>query len=185
MMTPSAFSVQPFEAKRLQYASPRSFDDILQTFQEVVGTTDGAAVLQGTSESVRTREEYEKLVQSHVGESGFMLFFQLDYGRWLPLFGVQRRVMRLIFGNPLLAITMLQHDVTAGLFVPVEIVVVENESRDGAAVIYDLPSAQMKIENNPALLAAAQELDRKLQVVVSRVTGVEPSHEKSGSLSPA
>ena len=121
--------------------------------------------------------------KSHIGESGFLLFFQIDHGRWLPLFGVQRRAMRLIFGNPLVAITMMNYDVNAGLFAPVEMLVVENESGDGATVIYDLPSAQMKIENNPAMLAAAQELDRKVAALVSRVTGEEPAKEHIGSRS--
>jgi hypothetical protein len=40
-------------------------------------------------------------------------------------------------------------------------------------VIYDLPSSLMALERNPALLEAAQELDRKLQTLVSDVTGVE------------
>lgn len=180
-MAQNAFSVQPFEVQRMQCTSIRSYDEILQHFQDVVGTTGGAAVLQGASERVRTREEFEQLTQSHVGESGFMLFFQIDHGKWLPLFGVQRRAMRLIFGNPLVAITMMKYDVNAGLFAPVEMFVVENESKDGTTVIYDLPSAQMKIENNPAMLAAAQELDRKVAALVSRVTGVEPAKEHIGS----
>ena len=182
-MVQNAFSVQPFEGKRMQYPSTRSYDEILQHFQELVGTTGGAAVLQGASERVRTREEFEELTKSHVGESDFLLFFQIDHGRWLSLFGVQRRAMRLVFGNPLVAITMMNYDVNAGLFAPVEMLVVENESGDGATVIYDLPSAQMKIENNPAMLAAAQELDRKVAALVSRVTGVEPAKEHIGSRS--
>lgn len=180
-MSQNSFSIQPFEAKRVLYESTRSYDEILQNFQKLVGTTNHSAVLQGSSESVHTREDYEKVVRSQLGESDFMLFFSIDHGKWLKLLGVQRRVMRLIFGNPLIAITMMQHDVNAGLFAPVEMLVVENESKDSSTVIYDLPSAQMKIENNPTMLAAAQELDRKLQVLVSRVTDVEPSKQTKGS----
>ena len=36
-------------------------------------------------------------------------------------------MMRWIFGNPLIAITMIRHDLTAGLFAPVEILVTEAE----------------------------------------------------------
>jgi uncharacterized protein (DUF302 family) len=182
-MAQNSCSVQPFEGKRMQYTSTRSYDEILQHFHDLVGTTGGATVLQGASEDVRTREEFEHLTQSQVGESGFVLFFQIDHGRWLPLFGVQRRVMRLIFGNPLIAITMMKYDVKAGLFAPVEMLVVENESGDGATVIFDVPSAQMTIKNNPAMLAAAQELDRKVQSLVCQVTGVEPAKEHTGSRS--
>jgi uncharacterized protein (DUF302 family) len=180
-MSQNSFSIQPFEAKRVQYRSNRSYDEILQNFQNLVDTSDHSAVLQGFSEGVRTREDYEKVVQSQLGESDFMLFFSLDHSKWLKVFGVQQRVMRLIFGNPLVAITMMQPDVNAGLFAPVEILVVENTSKDGSTVIYDLPSAQMKIENNPAMLAAAQKLDDKVQILVSRVTGVEPSKQKTAS----
>ncbi len=111
MMRQNAFSIQPFEAKRIQYMSTRSYDEILQHFQNLVDTTDHTSVLQGASESVRTAEDYEQLIRSHVGESGFILFFSIDHGKWLKLLGVQQRVMRLIFGNPLVAITMMKHDV--------------------------------------------------------------------------
>lgn len=114
-MPQNSFSTQPCEAKRVQCESTRSYDEVLQTFQHLVDTTDHSAVVQGFSASVRTREDYEKVVRSQVGESDFMLFFSIDYG-WLKVFGIQRKVMRLIFGNPLIAITMMRHDLTAGLF---------------------------------------------------------------------
>ena len=34
-------------------------------------------------------------------------------------------------GNPLIAITMIRHDITAGLFAPVEILVTEKDERSG------------------------------------------------------
>ncbi len=173
-MPQNAFFIQPCEVKRVRFESTRSFDEVLQNVQKLVGTsTEHKEVIQGFSESVRSREDYEKVVQSQVGESGFMLFLEIDHGEWLPVFGIQRKVVRMILGNPLLAITMLRHDLTAGLFVPVEMLLMENESGDGSTVIYDLPSSLMAIERNPALKDAAQELDRKLQTLVSRVTGVE------------
>jgi hypothetical protein len=181
-MSQSSFSIQPFEAKRVQCESTRSFDEVLLSLQQLVGTTtEHTDVLQGFSERVRTREDYEKVVQSHLGESDFMPFFSLNHSNWLSFFGIQRKVMRLILGNPLIAITIMRHDVTSGLFVPVELLLVENESGNGSTVIYDLPSSLMKIERNSAMLEAAQELDRKLQILVSRVTGVEPSKRKIAS----
>ena len=169
-MPQGSFSIQPFEAKRVRCESTRSFDEVLLNLQKLVGTTEHMDVLQGLSES--NREHYEKVVQSQLGESGFMLFLSIDHGEWLPVFGIQRKVVRWIFGNPLIAITMLRHDITAGLFAPVELLLFENESGGGSTVVYDLPSSLMVIERNPALLAAAEVLDRKVQTLVSRVTGV-------------
>jgi len=60
-MSQNSFSIQPFEAKRVQCESTRSYDEVLQNFQQLVDTTDHSAVVQGFSESVRTREDYEKV----------------------------------------------------------------------------------------------------------------------------
>ena len=172
-MPQNSFSIQPFEAKRVRFNSTRSFDEVLLNLRKLVGTATPQKVNKQESGG-GTREQFEKAIQSQVGESGFMLFFEIDHGDWLPVFGIQRKVVRLILGNPLIAITMMRHDLTAGLFAPVEMLVVENESGDGSIVIYDVPSSLMRIENNPAMLEAAHALDSKLQTLVSRVTGVEP-----------
>lgn len=176
-MSQNSFSIRPFEAKRVRVESTRSFEEVLLNLRKVVGTT---TIPQGNSQeagSAPTREQFEHVIQSQVGESDFTLFFAIDHGQWLPLFGIQRKVVRWILGNPLIAITMIQHDITASLFAPVELLLVENESGNGSTVIYDLPSSLMVIEPNPALLAAARALDAKLEALVSRVTGVTMDHQ--------
>jgi hypothetical protein len=40
---------------------------------------------------------------------------------------VEHKALRVILGNPLIAITMLRHDLTAGLFAPVELLLLEEE----------------------------------------------------------
>jgi len=169
-MPQGSVSVKPFTAKRVQVESTRSFDEVFRDLQKLVGTTAHMDVVQGVSES--TREQYEKVIQSKLGESGFMPFLNIDHGEWLPIFGIKRKVVRWIFGNPLIAITMIQHDINASLFTPVELLLYENESGHGSTVVYDLPSSLIAIERNPPLLAAAEELDRKVQALVSRITGV-------------
>jgi len=171
-MPQNAFFIRPFEGKRVQCETTRSFDEVLLNLRKLVGTATPQKVNKQESGG-GTREQFEKAIQSQVGESDFMLFLEIDHGDWLPVFGIQRKVVRWILGNPLLAITMIRHDITAGLFVPVELLLFENESGDGSTVIYDLPSSLMVIERNPALRDAARVLDRKLQTLVSRVTGVE------------
>ena len=73
---------------------------------------------------------------------------------------------------PLIAITMMRHDLEVGLFAPVELLLVDSEGGDGSTVIYDLPSALMAIGGNPPLLEAARVLDVKLRELVTRATGV-------------
>ena len=116
----------------------------------------------------QTWEEYKHQVEPHVGPSGFMLFSVFDHGAWIRSAGIDRKVLRVILGNPLIAITMLRHDVTAGLFAPVELLVVE-EADGRSSLSYVRPSSLMVIEPNAPLLAAAQQLDAKLEALATKV----------------
>jgi uncharacterized protein (DUF302 family) len=48
--------------------------------------------------------------------------------------GGGRKCKRILLGNPLVAITMLKHDMKAGLSVPVELLVVEATREEGGGV---------------------------------------------------
>lgn len=74
----------------------------------------------------------------------------------------------MIIGNPLIAITMLRHDVTAGLFAPVELLVV-GEDDDHSSLTYVQPSSLMVVEPNGPLLAAAHDLDSKLAALAASI----------------
>jgi hypothetical protein len=177
-MPQNDFSMQPFEARRVRVESTRSLGEVLLNLRNLVGTMTIPQENIQEADSAPTREQFEHVVGSQVGESGFTLFFEMNYGQWLPLFGIERKVVRWILGNPLLAITMIRHDITASLFAPVELLLVENAPGNGSTVIYNLPSSLMVIEPNPALETAAKELDRKLMLLVSRVTGVAMDHQE-------
>ena len=74
-------------------------------------------------------ESYQERVEHYVGPSGFMLFGLFDHGAWITKAGIDRKALRVILGNPLIAITMLRHDVTAGLFAPVEVLLTRRGRR--------------------------------------------------------
>jgi uncharacterized protein (DUF302 family) len=115
-----------------------------------------------------TWDSYEQKVQPYVGPSGFMLFGLFNHGGWITKAGIDRKVLRVILGNPLIAITMLRHDVTAGLFAPVEVLIVDDDG--GSSLTYVKPSSLMVIEQNPELLSAAKQLDAKLAALATKVT---------------
>ena len=98
-----------------------------------------------------------------------MLFGLIDHGAWITKAGIDRKVMRVILGNPLIAITMLRHDVSAGLFAPVELLLVE-EGEGCSSLTYVKPSSLMVVEPNPELRSAAEELDAKLAALADKVT---------------
>src|ERR1700730_6699816 len=119
-----------------------------------------------------TQAEYvQKVRERFVGESGFMLFHEIDHGGWLQKFGINRRTVRWICGNPLIATPMIRFDIPAGLFAPVEILVTEKESGPGTTITYVRPSSLMVIEENPPLREAAEALDEKFAALIANATG--------------
>ncbi len=96
-----------------------------------------------------------------------MLFAVLDHGVWISKTGIERKVLRVILGNPLIAITMIRHDVTAGLFAPVELLILDEGN--GSSLTYVKPSSLMVVEPNPPLLEAAEALDTKLAALAAKV----------------
>jgi uncharacterized protein (DUF302 family) len=117
----------------------------------------------------RSWESYEHEVRSRLGPSGFMLFAVWNHGDWIKKAGIDQKLMRIVIGNPLIAITMLRHDVTAGLFAPVELLLSEED--DGqSALTYVVPSSLMVVDSNPPLREAATALDAKLAALAEAVT---------------
>ena len=72
-------------------------------------------------------------------------------------------------GNPLIAQTMLQHDLTAGLHIPPKFLVKEGPGGEGTVLLYDLPSSVMAIGKDEELLKAAKVLDGKFESMVRKV----------------
>jgi uncharacterized protein (DUF302 family) len=151
------------------------FDEVLTRLRQLVPKTIPIEAYPPAMERAGglNLETFTKVVESQLGDSGFMLFLELDHGSWLPLYGIQRKLVRWILGNPLLAITMMKHDLTAGLFAPVELLLMEQEGGEGSMILYDLPSSLMVVRENPALLEAALILDAKLEALVRQAAGLE------------
>jgi uncharacterized protein (DUF302 family) len=156
-----------FDGVRVRYESAKSYDEVLAALLADIG--DKPVRINDIAVETDDWQEYRERVEPHVGASEFMLFGLFDHGAWIPKAGVDRKVMRVILGNPLIAITMLRHDVTAGLFAPVELLVIDEGA--GSSLTYVKPSSLMVVEQNPELLSAAEELDAKLAALAAKVTG--------------
>jgi hypothetical protein len=166
-MSTSAPQTIPFDGVRVRYPSSKSFDDLVGAVLDDVGRDP--VPIDDIGQRFGSWESYEREVQSYVGPGDFMLFGSLDHGGWIAKTGIDRKVLRLIIGNPLIAITMIRHDVTAGLFAPVELLLTE-EDNGTSALTYVLPSSLMVVEPNPPLLSAAENLDAKLAALAAKVT---------------
>jgi uncharacterized protein (DUF302 family) len=156
----------PFQGVRVRYDSATSYDELVAALLADIG--EQPVPIDEFPKAFKTWDSYEQKVQSYVGPSGFMLFGLFNHGGWITKAGIDRKVLRVILGNPLIAITMLRHDVTAGLFAPVELLIADE--RDGrSSLTYVKPSSLMVVEPNPELLSAATELDTKLAALAAKV----------------
>jgi uncharacterized protein (DUF302 family) len=150
-----------------------SFEDVLRRLREQTGKSSVPLINEVASSSASAKEFEAEVTRRFVGPSGFMLFAEIEHTRWIAKYGINRRVLRVILGNPLFAITMLREDISAGLFAPVELLLVENNP--GSALHYVRPSTLMVTVGNPPLEAAALELDRKLAHLISDITSLAPA----------
>jgi len=156
------------EGVRVQISSKKPYDRLLASLLEDIG--ESPIDLTALDRAHSSRECYQAAVKELEGPGGFMLFGLIDHGAWTAEAGASRRSMRVILGNPTLALTMLKHDMKAGLFAPVELLLLEKPGNE-SYLIYVKPSSLMVVESNEELLSAAQVLDEKLHALAVKVTG--------------
>ncbi|MBV9722532.1 MAG: DUF302 domain-containing protein [Mycobacterium sp.] len=164
----------PFNGVRVRVQSEKTYDELVAALLADVGEIP-ASIGDFPARAFDSWERFSAEVTRYIGPDDFMLMHVIDHGQWLKTAGIQRKALRAIIGNPLIAITMIRHDLTAGLFAPVELLVVEED--DGrSSLTYVTPSTLMVIEDNPPLRTAALALDAKLAAFATKVAATaEPA----------
>ena len=111
-------------------------------------------------------EAIRKHLEQMAGPSGFMLFRTSDHGALLRLAGQTRKAVQYLLGNPLFALQMTRHDIRAGLYAPLRVLVYEDEGGK-TCVEYDRPSSLFGQFGNAGVTEVATMLDRKLEQLVA------------------
>lgn len=154
-----------------EHASTRSFDEVVSAFEAAVGHAEKGGYFEAVKASSGAKD-FERRMHELEGSSGFMCFQILDHGAWMALAGLKARARQYIIGNPLIASTMIQHDVGVGLNVPVRVLIYEDPHNGACRVAYDVPSSLMARLKNARVNTAAKLLDEKLNTLAEMVTGV-------------
>lgn len=171
----------PFRGVRLQIESEFTYEEVLRRLHELTGSASITEFDAFAASSSSVEQFHRAVTERFVGSSGFMIFAEINHGKWISQYGIHRQVLRIIMGNPLIAITMIRHDISSGLFAPVELLLVDHETGSGSTLYYVRPSSLMMIEGNAQLASAALELDRKLDLLISNVTGLS---DQKGAQNP-
>ena len=124
-------------------------------------------------------ENFAASVRAAEGSSSFILFLKVDHSSWLARVGIGGRATMYTIGNPLIAQTMIRHNIEVGLNVPVRVLIYEDAASKTGRIGYDLPSSLMARLKNAEVTAAAKLLDEKL------ASAGEPQHREARADSPA
>ncbi|OQU94335.1 hypothetical protein CLAIMM_00698 [Cladophialophora immunda] len=188
---------QTIQAERLVYHSSISFSlaesrlrsSIQPAPSSYVSSTQQAK--KGQVQRPTDRASYEARIKPLIGPHGFMYFHEFNHGFWLPLYAPPSSTItvngetehlnckRFILGNPTIAITMLEHDLNAGLCVPVELCLVE-EPAGGVRIVWYKPTSLIAGYEGakPELVDAANALSTKLETFVRWVLRDEEGEGK-------
>ena len=159
--------IKEFTGLRVLLDTPIEFATVCDRLRVLMGRATIPDLVALAHDPIGEAEFARRLNERYVGPSGFMLFAEINHGGWISKFGINRRTLRLILGNPLIAITMLRHDLIAGLFAPVEVLVTEHDDRQGTNVVYVQPSSLIVVDDHPPLQSAAEALDAKLADLIA------------------
>ena len=184
---PLTTQTQPVPLERLTYRSSVPFsaaESRLRSSIQKQAPPNSTFLFSNNSWSSRptSREEFTAMTTPQLGPHGFMYFSEFNHGSWLPFYepptstitdgGKTKHLqaIRFILGNPLIAITMLQHDLDAGLCVPVELYLVE-ERNGGSRIVWYRPSGLVAGYEGAKeeLVDAGRILDGKLEALVKWV----------------
>jgi len=145
------------------------FNSFIKRFENQLGRHDISAY-QNTLKSPGAAREVEAVLKSQEGSSGLMLFSSYDHGELLNIKGAPQKARQYVVGNPLYAVRMTEHDIRAGLYAPLRVLVYVDRP-DQVAVDYDLPSSLFGQFDNHTIRDVARDLDRKLSVLIQNSYG--------------
>jgi uncharacterized protein (DUF302 family) len=150
------------EMERFSMISPKPFQAVLAALKAAVGHPDIAEFAKAVK-GAQTFAELEDSVRSGLGETGLMMFMELDHGAILRKeTGLDTpRIVRLLIGNPLIMKEMAKHVPDAGSYAPVTLLL--DERPDGVHLTYDKMSSLLAPYGNAAALAVARDLDAKIE----------------------
>jgi uncharacterized protein (DUF302 family) len=150
----------------VRVVAEKPFDQVSQAFEKQLGQFNEEAY-----KSLAAGEDVEKVrakLEAMVGPSGFMRFRTSDHGSLLRLVGQKRKAIQYLLGNPLFAIQMTRHDIRAGLYAPLRVLLYENQ-HGKTCLEYDKPSSLFGQFGSAKVTEVADLLDRKLEQLVAKV----------------
>jgi uncharacterized protein (DUF302 family) len=153
-----------FVVDHVRLETTKPFEEVAKVIERQLGRfapdVSRSLIAGGDTKEARAR------IEAMAGPSGFMLFGTNDHGALLRLTGQKRKAIQYVLGNPLVALQMTQHDIRAGLYAPLRVLIYEDE-RGKTCLEYDRPSSLFGQFGDDRISPTAALLDRKLEALVA------------------
>lgn len=158
-----------YTVENCEYVTRKTYEEVVAAFDAVLGDVEYGRFTEILN-AAENREDWEREITACFGPSGMLRFFSVDHGRWMGFYGHQLKAKKYVYGNPLIAETLMRYDIRFGLQAPNQLMVYEDA--DGyARVTYDLPSSLFNFIGNNDLTRTAAGLDAKVAQFVEQITG--------------
>jgi uncharacterized protein (DUF302 family) len=159
--------VNQIAVERWSLVSPKPFAEIVEALDALLGHPEmrefGMNVMKAGS-----WQELEHVVRAAIGRSGFMEFARFNLGQILQKEQgpAAPKILRIVFGNPLIMKQMAEHVPDTGSYAPVTVLI--DERADGVHLSYDRMASYLASYGNLAALEVARELDLKVEHLLTR-----------------
>ena len=159
-------NVSRITVEHVRLVADKPIDKVTKAFDQQLGQFDPEVykLLVAGENPDKVRAKLEGIV----GPSGFMLFRTSDHGALLRLVSQEKKkAIQYLVGNPLFAVQMTQHDIRAGLYAPLRVLIYESD-QGKTCIEYDRPSSLFGQFGNAKVTAVATMLDEKLEKLVAK-----------------
>jgi uncharacterized protein (DUF302 family) len=161
-MTQQGASRQTVSIEHVTIRSSHAFDRVRTKLEGRLPRIDnGIFTLLRYGEAERALRELE-------AAAPLLIFGFRDHGALLAVAGLKRRAVQYDIGNPLTASRMTRHQISAGLYAPIRVLLREDREAE-AAFEYDRPASVFGQFGDAAVDLVAQQLDRDLQATLEEV----------------
>ena len=160
--------VSKVEIDRLSMIWSKSFEAVLAALKAAIGRPD-MVEFANAIRNAQAFAELERTVDQSLGNTGLMMFMELDQGGILRKeTGLNKpKIVRFLVGNPLIMKEMAKYVPDAGSYAPVTILV--DERPDGVHLTYDTMASLLAPYQNAEALAVARNLDSKIENLLRSV----------------
>ncbi len=160
-MVSSNTSVEKITVEHVTIRSNNSFATVKANLEALVpALDDGFLTLLRFGLADRAREELE-------AAATLSIFGSRDHGALLAIAGLKRQAIQYDIGNPLTASLMTRHNLSAGLYAPIRVLLLE--SPEGKVTFeYDRPASTFGQFGDKSVDFVARKLDENLGDVLEK-----------------